>query len=302
MPFGGVHVIKFPMKTIQSCLWFDHQAEEAAAFYTSLFKNSKVGKTARYGESAASVSGQKAGSVMTVAFELEGHRIVGLNGGPLFKFTPALSFFVWCDSEAEITGLWEKLSNAGEVRMGLDKYPWAPKYGWTKDKYGVEWQLILHGNKQKIAPAFLFVDALFGKGEEAIQYYLSIFKNSKIETIAHDEKSKSVMHCRFSLNGQTFVLSEGPGSHGYTFSTAFSLMAMCETQSEIDECWEKLSIGGTVEECGWLKDKYGVSWQVVPADLEKLVSGDPAKAERVMSAILKMKKLDIGILENAYNK
>ncbi len=289
------------MQNINPCLWFDNQAEEAVKFYASLFKNSQIGKTAYYGESGSEASGQKKGSVMTIEFELEGQKILGLNGGSYFKFTPALSFFVWCDTEEEIDKLWQGLSKQGQVRMELDQYPWAKKYGWTADQYGVEWQVILASNAQKIAPAFLFVDKLFGKGEEAIRFYMSLFKESKIEMMKRDDTTQSIMHCVFSLAGKNIVLMEGTGSHGYTFSPAFSFVVNCETQDEVDYYWDKLSQGGSTEQCGWLQDKYGVSWQIVPTLLGKLVSDpDTAKAEKVMKAMLKMTKLDIKTLEKAY--
>jgi predicted 3-demethylubiquinone-9 3-methyltransferase (glyoxalase superfamily) len=291
------------MQKINPCLWFDHQAEEAANFYTSLFKNSKIGRIARYSDSGAQVSGQKKGSVMTIEFELEGQNITGLNGGPYFKFTPALSFFVWYESEDEINHLWEQLSKGGETRMALSQYPWAQKYGWTADRFGVEWQLIHSKHKQKLAPALLFVQDLFGKGEEAIQFYMSLFKNSKIESMARDEASKSILHCIFSLGGQDFALMEGQGEHNFTFSSAFSLMINCDTQDEIDRYWTKLSEGGTTEQCGWLKDKYGVSWQIVPSILAEMMSDpDPAKTERVMKAALQMRKPDLKLIEQAYAK
>lgn len=211
------------MKKISTCLWFDSKGEDAANFYVSLFKKSKMGRSTRYTESTAEITGQKVGSPFTAEFEIEGQKIMCLNGGPHFKFTPALSYFVWCDSEKEIDFLWKSLSLGGKNRMTLDKYPWAEKYAWITDKYGIEWQLILKSNSQKIAPAFLFVEKMVGKGEEAIHYYLSLFKDSKIEFMHKDPKTGLVMHCMFSLNGQTFVLMEGQGEHGYTFNEAFSL-------------------------------------------------------------------------------
>jgi len=289
------------MKKIGSCLWFNGQAEEAAKFYTSAFKNSKIGKVARYGESAAEVSGQKVGSVMTVEFEIEGQRILCLNGGPQFKFTPSFSYFVWCENEEEIDNLWQKLAEGGEVRMGLDKYPWATKYGWTKDRFGVEWQVTLSDKKLKIAPAFLFVDKMVGKGEEAINFYMSLFPNSKVEFMKRDEANKSIMHCVFSLNGQEFVLMEGQGTHGYTFSPAFSLVVHCENQEEINGYWKKLSKDGSESQCGWLTDKYGVSWQVVPSTMGEWMT-DSKKSENVMRAVIEMKKLDMARLKQAYER
>lgn len=288
------------MQKINPCLWFEHQAEEAARFYTSLFKNSKMGKIARFGEAGAQVSGRPKGSVMTVDFEIAGYKMVGLNGGPHFKFTPALSLFVWCETEAEIDRLWQGLSAGGVTRMGLDKYPWSAKYGWIADRFGVEWQLILGEQKQKIAPCLLFVKDLFGKGEEALRFYTSVFKNSKIETLERDESGKFVLHSVVSLEGQNFVIMDGQGPHNFTFSGAFSLMVNCENQTEVDRYWSSLLAGGTPEQCGWLRDKYGVSWQIVPTIIEKLMTeADPVKAERVMQALLKMTKVDIKTLEQA---
>jgi len=286
------------MTKISPCLWFDHQAEEAARFYATVFEKAKVGTITRYGKSGAEMAGRKEGSVMTVSFQLEDLELQGLNGGPLFRFTPALSFFVSCSSASEIDEKWRKLSAGGTVRMGLEKYPWAERYGWTADRFGVEWQLILAPRPQKIVPAFLFVDSLFGKGEEALRLYQSIFPGSEIETMVRDEETKSIMHCAFTLAGQGFVLMEGQGKHGHTFNEATSLTVYCEDQREVDHYWEKLSRGGSPGPCGWLKDPFGVSWQIVPRALARLMA-DPAKAEKVMSAMLRMQKLDIAALERA---
>ena len=160
------------MQRITPFLWFNNQAEQAVRFYTSIFKNSKIGKIARYDEAGEKVAGRPAGSVMTVEFQLEGQEFVALNGGPLFKFTEAISFVV-----------------------------------------------------------------------------------------------------------------------------------NCKTQAEVDKFWKKLSDGGKEVQCGWLTDKYGISWQIVPTLLGELLSGkDAAKSQRVMEAMLKMVKLDIRKLKQAYGK
>ena len=286
------------MKHVSACLWFDDQAEEAAKFYTTVFDHAEIKRRAYYPESASKVAGRPAGSLLTVTVQIEDLEVEALNGGPIFNFNPSFSFFVSCSSETEITEKWNKLSAGGTVRMGLDKYPWAERYGWTTDKFGVEWQLIQAPNKQKVAPSLLFVDELFGKGEEAINFYLSLFPNSKIESISKDPNTNSIMHCSFSLNGQRLALMEGQGRHGHKFNNAFSLMVNCDNQKEIDALWTKLSDGGTVEQCGWLKDKFGVSWQIVPAKLGDLMV-DPVKADKAFSEILKMQKLDIAQIEKA---
>jgi predicted 3-demethylubiquinone-9 3-methyltransferase (glyoxalase superfamily) len=120
------------MQKITPCLWFDSQAEEAAKFYASIFKNSKIGNMTRYGETGAKVSGRPKGSVMTVTFEIEGREFVALNGGPHFKFSEAISFMVECETQKEIDEMWEKLSQGGKEGQ----------CGWLKDKYGLSWQIV----------------------------------------------------------------------------------------------------------------------------------------------------------------
>ena len=121
-----------PMQRITPFLWFDHQAEEAATFYASIFKNSRITSVARYDDEAAKASGRPKGSVMTVAFELDGQELTALNGGPLFKFTEAISLVVNCETQEEVEHFWEKLSAGGqEVQCG-----------WLKDRFGVSWQVV----------------------------------------------------------------------------------------------------------------------------------------------------------------
>jgi len=158
------------MQKISPFLWFDDNAEEAVNFYTATFKSSRAGKPVRYTEAAAAASGRPKDSVMTVPFELEGHSFTAINGGPIFKFTPAVSFFVNCETKEEVQQLWDKLSTGGKALMPLDKYPFSEMYGWIQDKYGLSWQLFFSESpvKQKIVPSLLFVRDVSGKAEEAI--------------------------------------------------------------------------------------------------------------------------------------
>jgi predicted 3-demethylubiquinone-9 3-methyltransferase (glyoxalase superfamily) len=283
------------MNKIATCLWFDNQAEEAANFYTNVFETSRILGVSRYGKAGAKMSGQKEGSVMVVDFEIENQSIQALNGGPIFKFTPALSYVISCKTEDELNKKWKKLSDGGTVRMELDKYPWAEKYGWTADRYGVDWQLTLNPSPAKITPSFLFVNNMVGKGDDALKFYTSIFPNSKINMMAREDKSGRILYSEFSLEGQTFSLMEGDGKHDYTFTHATSIVVHCDTQKEIDFYWDKLSEGGSIEECGWLQDKFGVSWQIVPSQMYAIMP-DPVKSDLVMAAMTGMKKLDMGKL------
>lgn len=295
------------MQKITQCLWFDNQAVDAANFYASIFKNSKVKTANHYDEAGAEVSGQPKGSVMTVPFEIEGMEFLGLNGGPIFKLNPSISFLVYCKDKEEIDELYEKLSAGGMTMMPLDKYPFCERYAFISDKFGVSWQLFMGEHQgQKIVPSLLFVGKVMDKTEEAINLYTKIFKNSKIN---HIEKYKSgeeapegsVKFASFILEGQEFSAMAGPGTHHFEFNEATSFVVNCENQEEVDYYWDKLTAdGGQESQCGWLKDKFGVSWQITPSIMGKLMSDkDPEKSERVMKAMLKMKKLDVKKLEEA---
>jgi predicted 3-demethylubiquinone-9 3-methyltransferase (glyoxalase superfamily) len=155
---------------------------------------------------------------------------------------------------------------------------------------------------QKITP-FLWFD---GKAEEAVNFYVSIFENSKVGRIsrygdAGPGPKGTVMSATFQLEGQEFyALNGGPQ---FSFTPAISFFVNCETQSEVDELWERLSAGGETKQCGWLQDKFGVSWQIIPAVLGKLMGDkDPEKAKRVMQAMLKMNKIEIKGLQEAYDQ
>ena len=292
------------MQKIVPFLWFDSQAEEAAEFYTSLFDNSKILARARYGDGAP----RPKGSVMTVSFQLEGQTFTALNGGPAVRFTPALSFFVTCRTGEEVDALWQKLSQNGKVFMDLQKYPFSEKFGWLQDKYGVSWQLNLAGGTRKITPFLMFVGKQHGKTEEAIRFYVSLLGSSRIEQVKRHgadqgEPEGTVMHARFSLGGQEFMAMDSNREHDFTFTPAISFSINCDTQKEIDELWEKFSEGGEKLPCGWVQDRYGVSWQIVPSMLGDMVSDkDPARSSRVMDALMKMGKLDIKALKKAYGK
>lgn len=275
---------------IHPCLWFDGQAKEAAEFYCSLFPNSSI----------------TVDTPLVVNWELNGFKLMGLNGGPDFKFNPAISLFVTCDTDEEINMLWEKLSDGGSVMMALDSYPWSPKYAWVSDKHGLSWQLMMRDDNSsgnKIIPCLLFVNEQYGRGEEAINFYTSVFKDSskghiQLYGAEQAEQQGKLMHGQFNLTGLEFSAMDGMGEHQFVFDESISFVVSCDNQEEIDYFWDKLCEGGQESQCGWLKDKFGVSWQVVPAILGELMT-DGERAPRVMQAFLKMKKFDIETLVNA---
>lgn len=292
------------MQKIIPFLWFDDQAEEAVRFYTSIFKDSKIESNTPMSEE---VPGPK-GKVSMLTFQLAGDEFMALNGGPVFTFTPATSFFVTCQTQQEIDELWKKLSEGGQVLMELNKYPFSDAFGWVEDKYKVSWQLNLAGLPQKISPFLMFVGEQAGKTEEAVHFYTSLFKNSSVARIERFGANEgglegTVKHALFFLDGEGFMAMDSSLEHAFSFTPAISFFVNCQTQAEVDNFWEKLCAGGEEGQCGWLKDKYGVSWQIVPTILGELMSDpDAEKSSRVTEAMLKMRKLDIEKLKEAYRQ
>jgi predicted 3-demethylubiquinone-9 3-methyltransferase (glyoxalase superfamily) len=305
------------MQKINPFLWFNNEAEEAVKFYASVFKNSKIGPMARYDEAGAQATRMPKGAVMTASFNLNGQEFVALNGGSIFKFNPSISFIVNFDPSKEkdarknLDTTWEKLSEGGTALMPLDKYPFSERYGWIQDKYGISWQLIFSNPggevRPLIVPSLMFVGKVYGKAEEAINFYISVFKDSKVGNIFRYEennttdKEGSVMFADFMLQNEWFAVMDSGYEHNFSFNEAISFVVNCVTQEEIDYYWKKLSAIPESEQCGWLKDKYGVSWQIVPVVLSRyLTDKDAAKSQRVMQAMLQMKKINIEGLEKAY--
>lgn len=271
---------------ITPCLWFNGNAEEAAELYCSVFADAKV--TAR--------------SPFVVALNLSGQSITLLDGGPKYQPNASISFFYICDTEEEMTRIWNAFTKEGEVMMPLDKYGWSEKYGWVTDKFGVSWQLSLGKLEdvgQRLTPCLLFTGKQCGRAEEALQFYSSVFKISKTDGILYDESNKNlVQHAQFSLLGQKFMVMDSTDNHKFEFSEGVSLTIHCENQEEIDYYWDTFTESGKESMCGWLKDKFGVSWQVIPVILAKIMS-DPEKAGKAAKAFMAMRKLDIEQIVNA---
>lgn len=291
-------------------LWYDKEAKEAAEFYASIFPDSRI-------TNVTTLHGTPSGDADLVSFELWGQKFMAISAGPYFKFNPSVSFMVNFDPSREkdasemIDEVWNKLSIDGIVLMPLDKYPFSEKYGWIQDKYGLSWQLILTNpegeERPTILSSLLFVGDQCGKAEEAMNFYLSVFKNSKQDHIARypqgmePDKEGTIMFSDFMLENQWFTAMDSAHDHKFSFNEAISFMVYCDTQEEIDYYWDKLSAVPEAEQCGWLKDKYGLSWQIVPKAMDEMMSkSTPEQFDRVNKAVLKMKKLDLAGLQKVY--
>lgn len=298
------------MRKITPHLWFDKQAKEAAELYTSVIPNSKI-------TSVRTIRGTPSGDCDIVSFELAGQPFMAISAGPYFRFNPSVSFQVKCKTKDEVDAIFEKLSG-GRVLMPLGSYPFSERFGWLEDKYGLSWQVMLASEpeiKQRITPVLMFVGAACGKTEEAINLYAEIFKNSPAaangathaDVLSRYGKSEepdsegTVRYSLFTLAGQEFGAMDSAREHNFAFNEAVSFIVPCETQGEIDYFSERLSADPKAEQCGWLKDRYGLSWQITPTILQQMLSGpDPDRAARVTKTFLKMKRFDIETLKRAY--
>ena len=291
------------MQKITPNLWFNVNAKEAVDFYISVFPDAKIIATSHYPKSKedglADFQLKMAGKVLTVDFEIMGFRFVTINAGPEFAPNPSISFFITLDSKEEIDALWGKLADGGEEKMALGKYPFSEYYGWVQDKHNVSWQLILNNpdgdRRPKVMPSLLFTQDKNGKAEEAIKFYTSVFKNSKTGQLVHrteDEpmaKAGTLAFGDFVIENAWIAAMDGGEGHGFTFNEGVSLLISCKDQDEIDYYWEKLTAeGGEESVCGWLKDKYSVSWQVAPENMEELM-----KKPDAFKAMMQQKKIII---------
>lgn len=276
---------------IYPCLAIKGRIAEAADFYINTF-----------GQGSVELS-----STIVSQIELSGQKFMLLNEGPSSSPNPSVSFMVMCKSTEEAENYWKKLIDEGTELMPLDSYDWSPKYGWLQDKFGISWQ-IYTGNEgktaQKFCPTFMFSGNKAGKAENAIHFYTELFPDSSVEGILrHDDDDKKnaglVKHAQFKINDFVIMAMDSREDIAFDFNDAISMVVACDTQDEIDNYWLKLTAdGGTEVACGWLTDKYGISWQVIPAKIGEWIS-DPQRAQRIMPQVMKMKKLVIAELENA---
>ncbi|HEX8812557.1 MAG TPA: VOC family protein, partial [Terracidiphilus sp.] len=264
----------------------------------SLFPGSRI-------TNITTLTNTPSGDCDVISFDLAGQSFMAISAGPLFRFNPSVSFHIRCSSPQEVDALWERLSPGGKVLMPLDSYPFSKRYGWLEDRYGLSWQVIFNTSSpvvQKLVPALLFVGPVCGKAEEAIEFYASVFRNapgaaqagataavvdSRYGNGEEPDKAGTVRYAHFSLLGHDFAAMDSARGHNFGFNEAISFMVPCDTQEEIDYFSDKLSADPKSEQCGWLKDKYGLSWQISPVLMQELLGGnDRARIDRVTQAFL----------------
>ena len=269
-------------KLIYPCIWCNDNAIEMANFYISAFPNTEIVDQNNW----------------VVVLKKKNQRIMLLNGGDMFKPNPSISLMYLSHSEQEIESIYNKINVDGKVLMPLDSYPFSSKYVWIEDRFGVSWQLITSAPDdivQDVVPTLMFIGENNGKAEEAIDFYTSLFFNSSKRGVlrytgSEGEKSGNIQHAEFIINNYLLMIMDSSYPHAFEFSEGISLVVECLNQEEIDYYWNKLtSDGGQESMCGWLKDRYGVNWQITPVIMKDLLQKSP----KVMEVMMTMKKLEI---------
>ncbi len=267
------------MQKIVPAIWFDNNAQQAFEFYTEVFPDSMI---------------HFSDPVVTEA-SLSGVVFTGINGGPQFRPNPAISYMVVSESHDEIDLIWNGLSQEGKILMALDTYPWSQHYGWLEDKYGVSWQLYygklsdVHG--QRIIPTLMFCGEQQGKCMSALHFYEQLFPDFVSDGILKYPEGKmkdQIQHTQFKVKNFVLMAMDSGVPQDFTFTEGNSLVILCENQPEIDQYWNFITQKGIESMCGWCKDEFGVSWQIIPKNMAELM----ARPDAVLR-LMKMKKIII---------
>ncbi len=273
---------------IYPTIWCNNNAREMADSYCSIFPETVIVDQ----------------NPWVVVLSMEGQRIMLLNGGDMFRPNPSVSLMYLTSREEVVESLYKQLIEGGKELMPLDSYPFSKRYGWVEDRFGVSWQLYSGEDKdilQRLVPTLMFSGKNNGKAEEAINFYTSLFPGAEKRGILRysgneGEIEGNVQHAEFKIMDYLLMIMDSSYEHAFGFTEGMSLVVECHTQEEIDHYWEQLtSAGGEESMCGWLRDKYGVSWQITPAVMKELLPRSP----RVMEVMMTMKKLDIRKLQEA---
>ena len=272
-------------------IWCDHSAEEAGAFYASVFDRTTSRVVARYPDDGLpEFQHSFAGLPLTVDVSIDGYRITLINAGSEFAPNPATSFLVSVDprrfdddaaARAWINRTWTRLGEDGLVLMDIGDYLFSGLYGWVEDRYGVSWQLKLMDRDAEpaplITPMLVFGGSVRNRSQEAIALYGELMPPAGMTRQVEYPVSESpygdepIVYSEFLLAGQRFSVLDSPVDRDFTFTPGFSLQVDCDGQEELDRIWNALSAVPEAEQCGWLVDRFGVSWQVVPANLGELM-------------------------------
>lgn len=298
------------MQTIYPCFWYDFTAEEAAALYQQALPNTSVVSTLHYPTEALPAFQQDfAGLPLMIELNINGFGISLFNGGDAFAPNPSFSLMLIFDpstnqkAEEALRHAAKVLGEDGNVIMALGEYPFSPLYTWVEDRFGVSWQLImptepLRDERPFVLPTFLFGHKEQSRTRSALSLYTEVFEDAEIGTvIPYDETAESVdmggvVYSELQLADQWFVAMDAAAEIDFTFTPGASLLVKCTTQDEIDRLWDGLSATPSAEQCGWCRDEFGFSWQILPEAYQTLCT-DPQS----YAAMMKMKKIILAELD-----
>ncbi len=291
------------MQKIIPHIWFETQAREAAKWYTSIFKDSAITMDTTLPDTPS-------GPANVIGLRLMGQEFQFLSAGPLFQRNPSYSYMVACSTPQDVDELWNKLAPGGQALMPLDSYPFCERFGWLQDRYGLSWQIMHNGGRklQSITPALMFTQRSCGHAEEAMNLLIQLVGDAEVlpghlerHKAGGPDKEGSLQYARCRLGKQEFVFMDSAASHAFTFNEMQSLMIYVESQSEIERYSNALSAVAEAEQCGWVKDKFGISWQIVPDRMDAMMKdATPEQLKRLVQAFLPMKRMDIAALERAF--
>jgi predicted 3-demethylubiquinone-9 3-methyltransferase (glyoxalase superfamily) len=288
------------MNKIIPHFWYDTDAMEAVKLYTRIFDDSEIIES-------TIIEDTPSGDAEVVEFKLAGSRFSAISAGPYFKFNPSVSLMVYLKRSEDVDRICEALVKGGSELMPLGEYSFSKRYAWISDQYGLNWQLMLSDKfelDQVIVPSLLFSNKTCGRAGEAIDHYLSVFPESEKSTVssyeageAMDDRAK-INYSEINLLGEKLILMDHGMGGDFDFNEAVSFQVMCDDQAEIDYYWEKLSFYSEAEQCGWIKDKFSVSWQIVPANLNQIMARETKEeVKKVTQMMLGMKKIEIDKLK-----
>lgn len=276
--------------SVYPCIWAKENIKEIAAFYKNVFPDVEI----------------LSENDLAIQCSIQSQKFLIMNGRTGIEINPSISFFAQFNTMEEVKKVWDYFIKEGSILMNLDKYPWSECYGWVADKFGINWQVMLWQKEDegsKLSPSLMFVKANAGKAEAAINYYKSIFREFKSGGIARYEKGDTdvegyIKHSQFYLDGCKLMAMDSSGDHPFQFNDGISLVKECDDQEEIDHYWNGFVAEGKAGRCGWLKDKFGVSWQIVPKNMGKIMS-EAKDRKKIMEALMGMGKLEVEKLVEA---
>lgn len=288
--------------TLATCMWQHEDPEKAARLYQAVFPDYR--EVARGTWPANNPMGAPVGAVMLIEFVVGAHRVMLLHGGPQYTPNPSVSLCVQVSSKSEVQRIYNALlADGGSAEMPLDD---KHEFGWVQDRFHTSWQVMLGSDLApgaiKLAPTLMFTGAQYGHGEEAVEAYMAALPGSRVIELKHEPHTSNSERrvlgwmSRIELAGQEVLLVECP-KHTAEFSEGASLMTRCDSQASVDHVWNALTAnGGQAGPCGWLKDRFGLSWQVVPVQLDELMNGSDGnrvKQEAAFDAMMKQSKLNV---------